>query len=74
MFQRMQLLQEPFLVVGAFFLLFVAVIIYVRLDFSITKVSFSCVKLLCVIMNLLALQFGRWGRIETVVFTRSVVA
>lgn len=36
-FPRMQLLQEPFLVVGAFYLLFIAVIIYVRLDFSITK-------------------------------------
>lgn len=36
-FTRMQLLQEPFLVVGAFYLLFLAVIIYVRLDFSITK-------------------------------------
>jgi len=36
-FQRLMLFQEPFLVVGAFYLLFVAVIIYVRLDFSITK-------------------------------------
>lgn len=36
-FQRLLLLQEPFLVVGAFYLLFVVVIIYVRLDFSITK-------------------------------------
>ncbi|KAL8559205.1 hypothetical protein ACOMHN_048452 [Nucella lapillus] len=36
-FTRMQLLQEPFLVVGAFYLLFLAVIVYVRLDFSITK-------------------------------------
>ncbi|XP_076447729.1 dolichyl-diphosphooligosaccharide--protein glycosyltransferase subunit 1-like [Babylonia areolata] len=36
-FTRMQLLQEPLLVVGAFYLLFLAVIIYVRLDFSITK-------------------------------------
>ena len=34
------LLQEPLLVVGAFYLLFVLVIIYVRLDFSITKVNF----------------------------------
>lgn len=36
-FQRMLLLQEPLLVVGAFYLLFLVVIIYVRLDFSITK-------------------------------------
>lgn len=37
-FQRFMLLQEPLLVVGAFYLLFLAVIVYVRLDFSITKV------------------------------------
>jgi oligosaccharyltransferase complex subunit alpha (ribophorin I) len=36
-FQRLRLLQEPLLVVGAFYLLFLAVIIYVRLDFAITK-------------------------------------
>ncbi|PVD24403.1 hypothetical protein C0Q70_14885 [Pomacea canaliculata] len=36
-FQRFMLLQEPLLVVGAFYLLFLAVIVYVRLDFSITK-------------------------------------
>ncbi|GFO07410.1 dolichyl-diphosphooligosaccharide--protein glycosyltransferase subunit 1 [Plakobranchus ocellatus] len=36
-FQRLLLLQEPLLVVGAFYLLFLAVIIYVRLDFAITK-------------------------------------
>lgn len=40
-FSRLMLLQEPLLVVGAFFLLFFTVIILVRLDFSITydKVS-----------------------------------
>jgi oligosaccharyltransferase complex subunit alpha (ribophorin I) len=32
------LLQEPILIITAFYLLFFAVIIYVRLDFSITKV------------------------------------
>lgn len=32
------MLQEPLLVVGAFYILFFTVIIYVRLDFSITKV------------------------------------
>lgn len=36
-FQKLMLLQEPLLVVGAFYLLFTLVIIYVRLDFSITK-------------------------------------
>ncbi|XP_064633039.1 dolichyl-diphosphooligosaccharide--protein glycosyltransferase subunit 1-like [Lineus longissimus] len=36
-FQKYMLLQEPFLVITAFYLLFFAVIIYVRLDFSITK-------------------------------------
>ncbi|XP_033102895.1 dolichyl-diphosphooligosaccharide--protein glycosyltransferase subunit 1-like [Anneissia japonica] len=35
--QRMLLLQEPLLVVGAFYLLFLTVIVLVRLDFSITK-------------------------------------
>ena len=33
------ILQEPFLVVGAFYLLFTLVIIIVRIDFSITKVN-----------------------------------
>ena len=32
------MLQEPLLVVVAFYLLFVVVIIYVRLDFAISKV------------------------------------
>lgn len=32
------MLQEPLLVVGAFYILFFTVIVYVRLDFSITKV------------------------------------
>ncbi|CAL1541789.1 unnamed protein product [Lymnaea stagnalis] len=36
-FQKFLLLQEPLLVVGAFYLLFLVVIIYVRLDFAITK-------------------------------------
>lgn len=40
-FQKMLLLQEPLLVVGAFYLLFLAVIVYVRMDFSITKVKHS---------------------------------
>merc|ERR1719228_1940316 len=36
-FSKLLLLQEPMLLVGAFYLLFLIVIIYVRLDFSITK-------------------------------------
>ncbi|XP_021917698.1 dolichyl-diphosphooligosaccharide--protein glycosyltransferase subunit 1 isoform X2 [Zootermopsis nevadensis] len=36
-FPRILMLQEPFLIVAAFYLLFVFVIVYVRLDFSITK-------------------------------------
>ncbi|XP_002740264.1 dolichyl-diphosphooligosaccharide--protein glycosyltransferase subunit 1 [Saccoglossus kowalevskii] len=36
-FQKILLLQEPLLVVGAFYLLFLVVIIYVRLDFTISK-------------------------------------
>ena len=38
-FNRLSMLQEPLLVVGFFFLLFLTAIIYVRLDFSLTKVS-----------------------------------
>uniref|UniRef100_A0A6Q2WYP9 Dolichyl-diphosphooligosaccharide--protein glycosyltransferase subunit 1 n=1 Tax=Esox lucius TaxID=8010 RepID=A0A6Q2WYP9_ESOLU len=36
-FNKILMLQEPLLVVGAFYILFFTVIIYVRLDFSITK-------------------------------------
>ncbi|KAK7789847.1 hypothetical protein R5R35_003758 [Gryllus longicercus] len=36
-FPRMLMLQEPLLVIAAFYLLFLLVIVYVRLDFSITK-------------------------------------
>lgn len=32
------MLQEPLLLIGAFYLLFLVVIVYVRLDFAITKV------------------------------------
>lgn len=38
-FNKILMLQEPLLVVGAFYILFFTVILYVRLDFSITKVS-----------------------------------
>lgn len=40
------MLQEPLLVVGAFYILFFTVIIYVRLDFSITKVRLEYTVLL----------------------------
>ncbi|XP_023646436.1 dolichyl-diphosphooligosaccharide--protein glycosyltransferase subunit 1 [Paramormyrops kingsleyae] len=36
-FNKILMLQEPLLVVGAFYIMFFTVIIYVRLDFSITK-------------------------------------
>lgn len=37
-FNKVLMLQEPLLVVAAFYILFFTVIVYVRLDFSITKV------------------------------------
>lgn len=37
-FNKVLMLQEPLLVVAAFYVLFFTVIVYVRLDFSITKV------------------------------------
>ena len=37
-FEMVLLLQEPLLVMIAFYLLFLLVIVFVRLDFSITKV------------------------------------
>lgn len=43
-FNKILMLQEPLLVVGAFYILFFTVIIYVRLDFAITKVC----KHLCI--------------------------
>lgn len=48
-FNKILMLQEPLLVVGAFYILFFTVIIYVRLDFAITKVcsttTTSCLPL-----------------------------
>lgn len=38
-FERIMLLQEPFLMVVALYLFFLFVIVVVRLDFAITKVS-----------------------------------
>ena len=55
-FPKYMLLQEPLLVVSALFLLFLLVIIYVRLDFSIAKVLrkhriLDCLK--CVLNHVL---------------------
>jgi len=44
-FPRILMLQEPILVVIALFLLFLLIIVYVRLDFSITKDPLSENKL-----------------------------
>lgn len=44
-FSKFLLIQEPLLVFAAFFLLFISIIIYVRLDFSITKDEASDLKL-----------------------------
>lgn len=43
------MLQEPLLVVAAFYILFFTVIVYVRLDFSITKVPLAFVLPLLVV-------------------------
>ncbi|CAK9290897.1 unnamed protein product [Gordionus sp. m RMFG-2023] len=44
-FEKVYMLQEPLLLISVYFLLFCAVIIYVRLDFSITKDEMSETKL-----------------------------
>lgn len=45
-FNKVLMLQEPLLVVATFCILFFTVIVYVRLDFSITKVPrLPCVRL-----------------------------
>lgn len=46
-FNKVLMLQEPLLVVAAFYVLFFTVIVYVRLDFSITKVPNSAVCSAC---------------------------
>lgn len=47
-FNKILMLQEPLLVVGAFYILFFTVIIYVRLDFAITKVTLGECIFMCV--------------------------
>jgi oligosaccharyltransferase complex subunit alpha (ribophorin I) len=46
-FNKVLMLQEPLLVVAAFYILFFTVIVYVRLDFSITKVPLPLFSCLC---------------------------
>lgn len=38
-YPKLTMIREPLLLIAAFFLFFVLTIIYVRLDFAITKVS-----------------------------------
>ncbi|XP_072181810.1 dolichyl-diphosphooligosaccharide--protein glycosyltransferase subunit 1-like [Diadema setosum] len=63
-FQKLLLLQEPLLVVGAFYLLFVTIIILVRLDFSISKdeVSESRLKVASLVEEVASQQAKR-GRL-----------
>lgn len=60
-FNRLLLLQEPLLVVGAFFLLFFTVILIARLDFSITtdKISEARLRLQSVIEQIQEQQVKR---------------
>lgn len=60
-FNKILLLREPMLVVSAFFLLFFTVIIFVRLDFSIThdKLSETKMRVQCVIEKMQAEQAKR---------------
>ncbi|XP_066452253.1 dolichyl-diphosphooligosaccharide--protein glycosyltransferase subunit 1 [Eleutherodactylus coqui] len=62
-FNKILMLQEPLLVVGAFYILFFAVIIYVRLDFSITKdpAAEARMKVACITEQILTLVNKRLG-------------
>uniref|UniRef100_A0A8D0GXG0 Dolichyl-diphosphooligosaccharide--protein glycosyltransferase subunit 1 n=1 Tax=Sphenodon punctatus TaxID=8508 RepID=A0A8D0GXG0_SPHPU len=57
------MLQEPLLVVGAFYILFFTVILYVRLDFSITKdpAAEARMKVACITEQVLTLVNKRLG-------------
>ena len=50
-FSKQLMLQEPLMVFGAFFFLFFTAIVYVRLDFSIAKVGWVKVALVCCMLN-----------------------
>ncbi|XP_075143305.1 dolichyl-diphosphooligosaccharide--protein glycosyltransferase subunit 1 isoform X2 [Leptodactylus fuscus] len=62
-FNKILMLQEPLLVVGAFYILFFTVIIYVRLDFSITKdpAAEARMKVACITEQILTLVNKRLG-------------
>ncbi|XP_058278182.1 dolichyl-diphosphooligosaccharide--protein glycosyltransferase subunit 1 isoform X2 [Hirundo rustica] len=62
-FNKMLMLQEPLLVVGAFYILFFTVIVYVRLDFSITKdpAAEARMKVACITEQVLTLVNKRLG-------------
>lgn len=58
------MLQEPLLVVAAFYILFFTVIIYVRLDFSITKVPSwlsPCLSVILHLANVFHCLPGHWS-------------
>lgn len=62
-FNKILMLQEPLLVVGAFYILFFTVILYVRLDFSITKdpAVEAKMKVACITEQILTLVNKRLG-------------
>uniref|UniRef100_A0A2K5QT20 Dolichyl-diphosphooligosaccharide--protein glycosyltransferase subunit 1 n=1 Tax=Cebus imitator TaxID=2715852 RepID=A0A2K5QT20_CEBIM len=62
-FNKVLMLQEPLLVVAAFYILFFTVIIYVRLDFSITKdpAAEARMKVACITEQVLTLVNRRIG-------------
>ncbi|KAK2091339.1 proteasome regulatory particle base subunit [Saguinus oedipus] len=62
-FNKVLMLQEPLLVVAAFYILFFTVIIYVRLDFSITKdpAAEARMKVACITEQVLTLVNKRIG-------------
>ncbi|XP_075039718.1 dolichyl-diphosphooligosaccharide--protein glycosyltransferase subunit 1 [Mixophyes fleayi] len=62
-FNKILMLQEPLLVVGVFYILFFTVILYVRLDFSITKdpAAEAKMKAACITEQILTLVNKRLG-------------
>ncbi|KAG8557336.1 hypothetical protein GDO81_018417 [Engystomops pustulosus] len=62
-FNKILMLQEPLLVVGVFYILFFTVILYVRLDFSITKdpAAEARMKVACITEQILTLVNKRLG-------------
>ncbi|XP_006900801.1 PREDICTED: dolichyl-diphosphooligosaccharide--protein glycosyltransferase subunit 1-like [Elephantulus edwardii] len=62
-FNKVLMLQEPLLVVATFYILFFTVIIYVRLDFSITKdpAAEARMKVACITEQVLTLVNKRLG-------------